>query len=626
MSEKLFSEFPPVSTEDWKNQILKDLKGADFEKKLVWETGEGFKVQPFYRKEDLADLEWSVQNLPGTFPYTRSTRKLTNDWNIRQDIDSPDLPTAKKLAMESVSNGVDSIGFVIENSTSGRRGIPLKRKEDLEFLLAELPLHESTLHFVAEENSPLIHEWLPKIKPLIGGLGYDPLRILARHGRSGGHGIQALKPILEEYAATWPNFRGLTVHSSTFRDSGSEIVEELAFTLALGSEYLFLLSEAGLKPETVNSQMILQFVVGSDYFLEIAKFRAARTLWSRIFRTYSSDSGEASLPFITAETAKYNYGVYDVYNNMLRATTEAMAAAIGGAEVVSVLPFDHLLQPADSFSLRIARNVQLLMRHESHLGKVVDPASGSYYLEKLTDSIANESWKIFCEIEAEGGFLASLQSGKIQERIANSRKRKEENYATRKEISLGTTQYPNAQDKISSGKGNKFFFPGSLESKPGEWTCAAIPEYFVGDAIEKIRFRTEEWEKKNGRSPKILLLPVGDLKMKKARAIFSLNFLGCGGFNVIDPGSYETAEDAKEGIRKEKPDALVFCSSDDEVLKWVQEILSGSDGKKGPISLVAGLPKDSKSALEALGVQGFLHIKSNLLDTLTDLQKRLGIQ
>ncbi|EPG72729.1 putative methylmalonyl-CoA mutase, small subunit [Leptospira fainei serovar Hurstbridge str. BUT 6] len=623
-ADKLFNEFPPVSTKDWTDQIIKDLKGADFEKKLVWETQEGFKVQPFYRKENLQGLEWSVTNLPGIFPFARSTRKLTNEWNIRQDIDSIDLKLAKELALEAVSNGVNSIGFVIQNSTSGRRGIPVEKKEDLEFLLTELPLNDITVHFIAEERSPQIHTWLPKVKPLIGGLGYDPFRILARHGRSGGHTPETLKPILEEYAATWPNYRSLTVHSSTFRDSGSTIVQELAFTLALGSEYLFRLSQTGLKPETVNSQTILQFTVGPDYFLEIAKFRAARTLWAEIFKAYSSETGEASLPFIAAETAKYNYGVYDVHNNMLRATTEAMTAAIGGAEIITVLPFDHLIQPADSFSLRIARNVQLLMKHESYLDKVVDPSSGSYYLETLTQSMTEQAWKLFCEIEKEGGFLSSLQTGKIQTRIAESRKKKEENYSTRKEIFLGTNQYPNLKDKITDKLLNKSVPTQPLETKPGESTCLAIPDFFAGGEIEEIRFLTENWEQKTGKPVKVLLIPVGDLKMKKARAIFSLNFLGCGGFAVIDPGSYENSAEAKSAIAKEQPEVIVFCSSDEEVLKWVKEILPELNPK--PIPLVAGNPKDAISELETSGVKGFLHIKSDLLKTLTDLQKRLGIR
>lgn len=623
-SEKLFSEFPPVSTEAWTNLIQKDLKGADFEKKLVWETQEGFKIQPFYRKENLKGKEWLLSNLPGKFPYLRSTRKLTNDWSIRQDIDTPDLKTAKELAIEAISNGVSALGLVLADVGSGRKGIQIKNEKDLSFLLADLPLNEITLHFVAEEKSPELYSWLPKNKTLVGGLGYDPYRILARHGHSGGHGPETLKPILTELAGKWKNFRALTVHSSTFRDSGSTIVQELAYTLALGSEYLYRLGELGVSPEVVNSQTIFQFTIGPDYFLEIAKFRAARTLWAEIFSTYSSDKGEASLPFIEAETARYNYGIYDLHNNILRGTTEAISAAIGGAEIINVLPFDHLLQPADSFSLRIARNVQLLLKHESYLDKVADPSSGSYYIETITDQITEQAWKLFTEVEKDGGFLECLKSGKIQSSILESRKKKEENYSTRKEIFLGTNQYPNSKDKIQNKDLNKNIKSPAISSASNELKVSPIPEFFAGDAIEEIRMKTEGYESKNKTSVKVLLLPLGDLKMKKARAIFSLNFLGCAGFQVVDPGSYETSEEAIAGIQKENPQIIVFCSSDEEVSGYVKEILPKL--KQKPISLVAGYPKDILSELESAGVNGFIHVRSNLLETLSDLQKRLGIQ
>ncbi|PKA16324.1 methylmalonyl-CoA mutase family protein [Leptospira haakeii] len=623
-SEKLFSEFPPVSTEEWTNLIQKDLKGADFEKKLVWETQEGFKIQPFYRKENLKGKEWLLSNLPGKFPYLRSTRKLTNDWSIRQDIDTSDLKTAKELAVEAISNGVSALGLVLADVGSGRKGIQIKNEKDLAFLLEDLPLNEITLHFVAEEKSPELYSWLPKNKTLVGGLGYDPYRILARQGHSGGHSPETLKPILTELAGKWKNFRALTVHSSTFRDSGSTIVQELAYTLALGSEYLYRLGELGVSPEVVNSQTIFQFTIGPDYFLEIAKFRAARTLWAEIFSSYSSDKGEASLPFIEAETARYNYGIYDLHNNILRGTTEAISAAIGGAEIINVLPFDHLLQPADSFSLRIARNVQLLLKHESYLDKVADPSSGSYYIETITDQITEQAWKLFTEVEKDGGFLECLKSGKIQSSILESKKKKEENYSTRKEIFLGTNQYPNSKDKIQNKDLNKNIKSTSLPPASDELKVTALPEFFAGDAIEEIRMKTESYETKNKTSVKVLLLPLGDLKMKKARAIFSLNFLGCAGFNVIDPGSYETSEEAIAGIQKENPQMIVFCSSDEEVTSYVKDILPKLKSK--PLVYVAGYPKEIIPELESLGVNGFLHVRSNLLETLSDLQKRVGIQ
>ncbi len=265
-NQKLFTDFPPVDREAWIALIQKDLKGADFEKKLVWETAEGFKIQPVYTKEDIGDKQWLTSNLPGTFPFARSTRKLVSDWSIRQDLDSNSISEANQLAKEAASNGVTAIGFIIENKTSPQKGISVNSSKDLETLIQGLPFDQVTLHFIAEERSPEIFSWLPKDKVLVGGLGYDPFRILLKHGRSGKHSIPVLKEILETFASSWPHYRGLSVYSSTFRDAGSTISEELAFTLAAAAEYVQQLKTAGMDVDTIASQLMFEFSIGPDYF------------------------------------------------------------------------------------------------------------------------------------------------------------------------------------------------------------------------------------------------------------------------------------------------------------------------------------------------------------------------
>ncbi|TGM58662.1 methylmalonyl-CoA mutase family protein [Leptospira adleri] len=626
-NEKLFTDFPPVTREAWMAVIQKDLKGADFEKKLVWETTEGFKIQPVYTKEDIADKQWLTSNLPGTFPFARSTRKLVQDWSIRQDFDSSSVAEANRLAKDAAKNGVTAIGFIIENKTSPQRGIPVHASKDLEALIEGLPLDQVTLHFIAEERSPEIFSWLPKGKVLVGGLGYDPFRILLKHGRSGKHSISALKEILESLASTWPHFRGLSVDSSSFRDAGSTISEELAFTLSAGAEYVQQLREAGMSVDTIASQMIFEFSIGPDYFLEIAKFRAARILWAEILKEFAPKEESSLHAFLSAHTCRYNYSAYDPNVNMLRATTEAMSAAIGGCEVINVSPYDSILRTSDSFSLRIARNIQLLMKHESHIDKVVDPAAGSYYLESLTDSITKKAWEIFCEIEFAGGFLEAVKKGIVQKKISESRKKKEDNLAIRKEILLGTNQYPNGEDKISVSELNVHGLSGTIESVAGEITCEVIPEFRAGAGIEEIRIKTESFAKKNGKTPTVLLLPMGDLKMKKARAIFSQNFLACAGYKVIDPGSYATPEEALQGLKETNADVVVFCSSDEEIPGLVDGVLPVLK-KQNPnvLGIVAGNPVEQIESLKAKGIELFIHVKSQHLETLKNIQKRLGIQ
>ncbi|EMY78631.1 putative methylmalonyl-CoA mutase, small subunit [Leptospira weilii serovar Ranarum str. ICFT] len=623
--QKLFTDFPPVTRETWIALIQKDLKGADFEKRLVWETAEGFKIQPVYTKDDIGDKQWLTSNLPGTFPFARSTRKLVQDWSVRQDFDSPTISEANRLAKDAAANGVTAIGFILENKTSSQRGVPVHSAKDLEALIAGLPFDQVTLHFVAEERSPEIFSWLPKGKVLVGGLGYDPFRILLKHGRSGKHSISALSEILKTLAASWPHYRGLSVSSSTFRDAGSTISEELGFTLAAACEYVQQLKTTGMSVDTIASQLMFEFSIGPDYFLEIAKFRAARILWAEILKEFSPKEESSLHAFLCAQTCRYNYSAYDPNVNMLRATTEAMSAAIGGCEVISLAPYDSILKTSDSFSLRIARNIQLLMKHESHVDKVVDPSAGSYYLESLTDSITKKAWEIFCEIESAGGFLEAVQKGIIQTKIAESRKKKEENLANRKEILLGTNQYPNGEDRVPELNRNQTL--GDIESVSGEITCEKILEFRAGAEIEEIRLKTEAFAKKSGKTPTVLLLPMGDLKMKKARAIFSQNFLACAGYRVIDPGSYATSEEALQGLKETAADIVVFCSSDEEVAGFVDstfEVLKKQNHRL--VGIVAGNPTEQIDSLKTKGIEFFIHVKSQHLETLKSVQKRLGIQ
>ncbi|EKP11584.1 methylmalonyl-CoA mutase family protein [Leptospira borgpetersenii] len=623
--QKLFTDFPPITREAWIALIQKDLKEADFEKKLVWETAEGFKIQPVYTKDDIDDKQWLTSNLPGTIPFARSTRKLVQDWSIRQDFDSPSIAEANRLAKEAATNGVTAIGFIIENKTSSQAGIPIHSSKDLENLIEGLPFDQVTLHFIAEERSPEIFSWLPKDRVFIGGLGYDPYRILLKQGKSGKHSITGLKKILETIASFWPYYRGLSVTSSTFRDGGSTISEELAFTLASAAEYVQQLREAGMDVDTISSQLMFEFSIGPDYFLEIAKLRAARILWAGILKEFSPKKESSLHAFLSAQTCRYNYSAYDPNVNMLRATTEAMSAAIGGCEVIAVSPYDSVLKTSDSFSLRIARNIQLLMKHESHLDKVVDPSAGSYYLESLTDSLTKKAWEIFCEIESVGGFLEAVRKGIIQKRIVESRKKKEKNLADRKEILLGTNQYPNGEDRVPTLNQNKAL--GDIDSVTGEITCERISEFRAGAGIEEIRLKTESFSSKNGKVPTVLLLPMGDLKMKKARAIFSQNFLACAGYKVIDPGSYSTPEEALQGLRETKADIVVFCTSDEEITGFVDSTFAVLKKQNHHlVGIVAGNPTEQIDSLGSKGIEFFIHVRSQHLETLKLIQKRLGIR
>ena len=387
---KLFGDFPPVSTQAWMDKITADLKGADFEKKLVWRTNEGFSVRPFYREEDITNLEY-LNTLPGEFPYVRGV-KTNNTWLVRQNIVVENVKEANAKALDVLMKGVDSLGFVFKSKDQ-------ITKENLSLLLNDICLESAEVNFSSSGGYKLLcrlfTEYVAekgydagKVK---GSINYDPYgNLLCKGNFCCGTDIdtQNIGEMIS-LTAKMPQFRVLAVNGVYFCNAGSYITQELGYALALGSEYMAKLTAAGIPADDVASNVRFNFGVDSNYFMEIAKFRAARLLWAQIVTQYGARDNESAKMIIHAETSKWNMTIYDAHVNMLRTQTEAMSAAIGGVHSLTVLPYDTVFRTPDVFSERIARNQQLLLKEESHLSKIADPSSGSYYIENLTDSIIN---------------------------------------------------------------------------------------------------------------------------------------------------------------------------------------------------------------------------------------------
>jgi methylmalonyl-CoA mutase len=417
--EKLFDQFPPVSSEEWMNRINADLKGTDFSK-LIWKTNEGFDVKPFYRVEDIEQLRY-INTLPGEFPYMRGTKTQNNNWYIRQNIEVSDYSEANLKALNILMKGVDSLGFILSDPES-------INEENFRLLLRNIQLEMIEVNFLsngkAKEILDLIIRFteerrLDKTK-INGAIEADPLGILMRKGNlcipvESGFDYLAT---LAGSSVVFPNLRTVHINASYFNNSGADIVQELAFGLSMGSEYLTQLNDRGLGVDFAASRIRFGFGIGSDYFLEIAKLRAARLLWSVVVNGFKPENIEKLKMEIHCSTSKRNKKTDDPYLNMLRTQTEAMSAILGGTDSLTVGPFDMTFRQPDEFSERIARNQQLLLKEESYFDKVADPAAGSYYIENLTDLIAENSWKLFLEIEEQGGFLNSLNSGFIQEKLS----------------------------------------------------------------------------------------------------------------------------------------------------------------------------------------------------------------
>lgn len=350
--------------------------------------------------------------------------------------------------------------------------------------------------------------------------------------------------------------------------------------------------------------------------MEIAKFRAARMLWARIVEQYSpSDIGSCRM-MIHAATTSFNLTLFDSYVNMLRTQTEAMSAAVAGVESISVTPFDSVYEEPTGFALRIAKNQQLILKHESHLDKVADPAGGSYYIESLTASIAAEAWKLFLSIEDNGGFYASVKNGNVQAAVHDSATARRSALACRKEILLGTNQYPN----FSETAGGKY--PRTAASGCGcgdsDRSANVLVASRLAEEFEQLRLRTEQ----SGRRPKAFMLTIGNLAMRQARAQFSCNFLAAAGYEVIDNLAFSTVEEGVDAAMSVAADIVVICSSDEEYAEYAIPAFRAVDGRA--IFIVAGAPACSDE-LRAAGIDNFIHVRVNVLETLKALNSKLGI-
>jgi methylmalonyl-CoA mutase len=466
----LGQDFPPVPTAVWEATIQKDLKGADYEKRLVWRSDEGIAVRPYYRRENIADLGAQTASLPGQFPFVRGDGE-------KYKIDQNTAPEADAI------------------------------------------------------RADLLHE------------------------------------------------------------AGSDSIQQLGIALAAGVEKLA--QRFSDRPVDIAAREIeFVFAIGSTYFFEIAKLRAARMIWAKAVAAFAPSDPDSCHMKLHVRTSFLNKSTCDPYTNVLRVTTEAMSAAIGGCETLAVQPF--------GFDDHLALGVQRVLAEEAHLNAVADPAGGSYYIEALTAALAREAWKLFQRIEAGGGYSQALDAGWLAEEIARSRAAREKAVSSRRKALVGVNNYPDLNGK-------------PLDAAPTTQTDAApFPQFRLAEPFEQIRQRTARHVTEIGHAPRVLLLKRGDVKMRTARANFALNFFGCAGFEIAESEEYANIN----------ADLLILCSSDPEYLPFAQEVCQKV---KVPV-IVAGNPKEHADALKTAGVQGFIHIASDAVETLTDWQNRLGVK
>ncbi len=606
--EKLFDMFPGVSYEEWRAKVETDLKGADFDKKLVWRTNEGFNVQPVYRAEDTADLK-TTESLPGEFPYVRGTRR-DNEWLHRQEIIADTPEEANAIALDLLNKGINSLGFKVADAADIPvllKGIQLGAVEvNISCCMSKvLDVAKALVEYIKDQKAE---------ESFTGSIDFNPLRKALRKGAP----LDAAAAIAEavemlDIVAPVKNLRCLSVDSVMLGNAGAFIYQELGYALAWGASWMTGLTDAGRSADEVAARIKFNMCISSNFFMEIAKFRAARMLWAQIVEQYKG-SHEAAKMHTHAITSRFNQTIYDAHVNLLRSQTEAFSAAVAGVDSMTVTPFDVPYQRPDAFSERIARNQQFLLKEESHLDKVVDPAGGSYYVETLTVSIAREAWKLFLDVEEKGGFFACVADGSVQDAVNASCVKRHQDVARRKEILLGTNQYPNLNEKAADKIKND-----------GKCTCCcgddskgehALLNKRAATDFETLRLATEA----SAHRPKVFLLTIGNLAMRLARAQFSSNFFGCAGYEIIDNLGFETVEDGIKAAMEKGADVVVLCSSDDEYATLAPEAYKLLDGRAEFV--VAGAPACMED-LQKEGITNFIHVRCNVLDTLRAFNAKL---
>lgn len=610
---KLFAEFPPVSTEQWEAVITTDLKGADYERKLVWKTAEGFNVRPYYRAENLEGVEF-LGSQAGEFPYVRGTHS-SNSWGIHQTVVVECPKAANEEALKLLNSGVDSLGFHFPNGEASAA--------DIDTLLEGIMIPAVEITFSGKDFVGTANNIFSKIEAagyakdeVKMNFVFDPIvKDLSTQGiyccgdTCGTACYEAVASFIKK-SAEWKYIRVVNVSAAIFSNAGSTIVEELGFALAAGHDYLVKFTEMGLPVDLVARKMRFSFAVTANYFMEIAKFRAARMLWANIVKGYNPEKECSGKMFVHATTSTWNQTVYDPYVNMLRGTTEAMSAALAGVHSLEVTPFDYSFEKPTEFSKRIARNTELLLKHESHFDQVVDPAGGSYYIETLTKNIAEQAWKLFLEVEDKGGYVEAFKAGFVVEKVKASAAAKDKNIATRRQILLGANQYPNFTEVADSA-----ICDCAVTRKEQE---NVLTPYRGAMAFEAMRLGVD----RSGKTPKAFMLTCGSLAMARARAQFSCNFFACAGIRVQDNTFFHSVEEGVAAALEAQADIVVVCASDDdyaEVAPKVKELLGGK-----AILVVAGAPACTPE-LEAQGITNFINVKSNVLETLKFYLKELGI-
>ena len=611
----LAEHFPPTPTSEWHARVARDLGSQSSAADLHWAPAEGVTLRPFYRTEDLD------QRRP---PLNRRSRA----WTVVQPLDAPITTATVEEARTGGAEALALTGRVSADQLTGMPALTTAAWDDLlqsaQGMRLHLRLEDPEARTVAALRERLqTHPSAPA-----GLLLADPMAAWAVAGAGDvDTGMQRLMASVADAQA--PNVRLLGVDATMVGEAGGSAVHQIGYALAGVSEYLAAAHSEGIDPGAAANHLHLRTTVGTSYPLEVGSLRALRLLLPDVLSAY--DAPEA-VPPLVASVAERPLTAYAPYTNMLRGTTAAAAAIVGGCDALIVQPYDALNPEADALGRRIARNTQLILRLESHLGFVEDPAAGSYYLEALTQQLAEAAWAFFQDIEAAGGLRAALRNGLIQDAVATHASQQAQEVDERERILVGATHYPDMNETravppAAPAEAASHPLPDDVPrpSEAADEIRTLVRSRLAAD-VEQLRYHTDQYAEAHGHRPKAALLPIGPRGMRAARATFSRNYLGCAGLAIHESTGYADVEAGLDAAEQAGADLLVLCSSDEAYRTLVPDLAAARDarGLSQPI-VVAGYPADDVSALRTAGAAAFIHRRAPLLDTLSHLQSLLGI-
>jgi methylmalonyl-CoA mutase len=663
----LSAEFEAPTEAVWRDLVSKALKGADFEKKLVSKTDDGDRIEPLYTEQDWPSAR-NASGMPGQAPLTRgmnAAKPEDEPWDIRVNHSHPDPKAANKAILEDLQGGATSVELTID--PTGENGTCIHTLADLEEAFAGVYLDMAPISLTARRfGLPAAHLaalWRKQeIAPdkVQGAFNLDPIGAALREGILPCTMEEALAQTAnaaKHVAAIYPNVSAVGVDTRPIDDAGATGPQGLGSALAIGLAYSQAMDKAGLSIDEAANQIEFTFVSDANFYQDIVKLRAARKLWGRIIQECGGNLSKIGTRF-HVETAWRNTTRRDPYVNILRTTVAAFGAALGGADSISVLPFTHALGQPTGFARRVARNSQIILAEESNLGRVIDPTGGAWALEKMTDDYARTSWGYFQEIEGQGGVVAAIRSGWLQDWVASSQTGRQTAIANRKVAITGVSEFPHLDEAaVTCETVDRAAIAAARAAEPsghlpasasfsdlveaalkgattdelmtplasaGE-TFKALRPHRWAQEFEALREASDDILAKAGKRPQVFLVNIGPIAEFTARAAFAKNFFEAGGIEAISNDGFCEPPEAVAAFKNSGADIAILCSSDrlyaDEAERFAGPLKDG--GVKH--LYLAGHPGEAKSQYEAAGIDTFIHIGSDLIRILSDAHKILGI-